>query len=132
MCVIERKQFAELTKSPTLKGYYLETRNAILSRWHLDHLRFLTPFEALKHIPLLLLLPAISEINGYEIWKFLCRFGYINHGFLDRPTSPCGGPQLSLRHSDKASKTVVVVGAGMSGLAAARQPREACGDTVDE
>ena len=51
MCVIERKQFAELTKSPTLKGYYLETRNAILSRWHLDHLRFLTPFEALKHIP---------------------------------------------------------------------------------
>lgn len=51
-------------------------------------------------------------------YKWLFRNGYINFGCVDVPKAPCASPRV--RPSWK-QKTIVVIGAGMSGLGCARQ-----------
>jgi lysine-specific histone demethylase 1 len=89
---------------------YLQIRNGILRLWHRNPLVAVTRDEAAgcakesKHFPL-------AQVS-YE-WLF--RNGYINFGCVDIPQT-----KSSLPSTKKTQKTVVVIGAGMSGLGCAR------------
>jgi hypothetical protein len=94
---------------------YLNIRNAILRLWHRNPMVAVTKQEAAgcakdsRHFALALI--------SYE---WLLRNGYINFGCVDVPPQTIF-PYSTGRGKFPRQKTVVVIGAGMSGLGCARQ-----------
>ena len=92
---------------------YLNIRNAILRLWHQNPLCAVTVEEAAG---------CAKDGRFFGLaeaaYKWLVRHGYVNFGCVQLPKDPI----LSTRAIQNArQKTVVVIGAGVSGLAAARQ-----------
>ncbi|KAK6505423.1 hypothetical protein TWF481_007326 [Arthrobotrys musiformis] len=90
---------------------YLNIRNGILRLWGKNPKKRLTKVEAMG---------CCKEERYFGLaevaFDWLTRCGYINHGCLEIPTSlPVKKPTTRRR------KTIAIIGAGISGLAAARQ-----------
>jgi hypothetical protein len=91
---------------------YLNIRNAILRLWHRNPLVYVSPEEAAgcardkRYFGL---------ANVAYLW--LLRNGYINFGCVEIPDTAGSIPRSK---SKGASRTVIVIGAGMSGLGCAR------------
>ncbi|KAJ4408990.1 hypothetical protein N0V91_002804 [Didymella pomorum] len=93
---------------------YLNIRNAILRLWHRNPLLYVSFEEAAG---------CTRDKRFFNLAKiaylWLLRNGYINFGCVEVPDS---SPALSRKRAkDTPQRTIVVVGAGMSGLGCARQ-----------
>ncbi|KAH8732931.1 flavin-containing amine oxidoreductase-domain containing protein [Phaeosphaeriaceae sp. PMI808] len=91
---------------------YLNIRNAILRLWHRNPLAYVSPEEAAgcardkRYFGL---------ANIAYLW--LLRHGYINFGCVEIPDTATSIPRAKTK---SARRTIIVVGAGMSGLGCAR------------
>ncbi|KAK2077801.1 hypothetical protein QBZ16_004649 [Prototheca wickerhamii] len=96
--------------APSLPGAYVRVRNRVLARWRRNVARYLDLEEARACVP--------EPDRGLATlaWRFLALHGFINTG-----VSPALTARLQAV-SDQAG-SVVVIGAGCAGLAAARQLR---------
>ena len=103
---------AHITK--TQVTVYLNLRNAILRLFHRNPLVAVTRAEAAgcARDPRYF---GLSQV-AYE---WLLRNGYINFGCIELPSS--AGPVSRTKSSRSRRKTIVVIGAGVSGLGCARQ-----------
>ena len=99
-----------MTKEITV---YLNIRNAILRLWHQNPLCSITPEEAAG---------CAKESRFFGLaevaYKWLVRNSYINFGCVEVPRDAVA---IARSKRNGKQKTVVVVGAGVSGLTAARQ-----------
>ncbi|KAL7868327.1 hypothetical protein SRHO_G00097110 [Serrasalmus rhombeus] len=106
----ELYEFPEFSRDPTM---YLALRNLILAVWHRDCKEALTPQKCAPHVIVrgLVRIRCVQELN--RVLHFMTRKGLINTGTLlaKRPLLP----------EPYHNKKVLVIGAGPSGLAAARQ-----------
>lgn len=107
----EKKLFQNALDSQHVK-LYLSIRNAILRLWTRNPLLSVVREEAVK----------CSRDRRYQrlalvAWEWLSKNGYINFGCIDHPSV---GRYLHPAQT-WAQKTVVIIGAGVSGLACARQ-----------
>uniref|UniRef100_A0A3Q3LNC4 Amine oxidase n=1 Tax=Mastacembelus armatus TaxID=205130 RepID=A0A3Q3LNC4_9TELE len=100
----ELYEFPEFSRDPTM---YLALRNLILASWHKNCKEVLTSQKCALHIIVrgLVRVRCVQELD--RVLNFMTRKGLINTGVL-----------AVTRHN---SKNVIVIGAGASGLAAARQ-----------
>ncbi|KAH3966221.1 hypothetical protein HBH51_144130 [Parastagonospora nodorum] len=92
---------------------YLNIRNGILRLWHRNPLVYVSPTEAAgcardKRF--------FGLANVAYLW--LMRNGYINFGCVEVPDTSASAPRTK---SKSTRRTIIVVGAGMSGLGCARQ-----------
>ena len=100
---------------------YINIRNAILRLWHQNPLCMISVEEA-----------AGCAKNGRffglaEVaYKWLVRNGYINFGCIEVPREP-----LSRAIRNSKQKTIVVIGAGVSGLTSARQLEGLCAQSAE-
>eukprot|EP00058_Branchiostoma_floridae_P003627 XP_002589115.1 hypothetical protein BRAFLDRAFT_75096 [Branchiostoma floridae] len=108
----EVQEFPEFGREQTL---YLALRNLTIALWTLNCKEFLTPQKCAGHVIVrgLVRIRCVQELE--RIVCFLSRKGLINTGLLKDP------PGGALLPKDFDAGTVVVIGAGPSGLAAARQ-----------
>ncbi|XP_035287084.1 lysine-specific histone demethylase 2 [Anguilla rostrata] len=106
----ELYEFPEYSRDPTM---YLALRNLILASWHRDCKEVLTPQKCAPHIVVrgLVRVRCVQEVD--RVLHFMTRKGLINTGVLSVTE-----PLLPSQYHDKKA---VVIGAGASGLAAARQ-----------
>uniref|UniRef100_A0A6Q2Z2H6 [histone-H3]-N(6),N(6)-dimethyl-L-lysine(4) FAD-dependent demethylase n=1 Tax=Esox lucius TaxID=8010 RepID=A0A6Q2Z2H6_ESOLU len=106
----ELYEFPEFSRDPTM---YLALRNLILAYWHRDCKEVLTPQKCAPHIIVrgLVRVRCVQEMD--RVLHFVTRKGLINTGVLSVKR-----PLLPERYHNK---NVIVIGAGASGLAAARQ-----------
>ncbi|XP_039594943.1 lysine-specific histone demethylase 1B isoform X3 [Polypterus senegalus] len=106
----ELYEFPEYSRDPTM---YLALRNLILASWYRNCKEVLTPEKCAPHIIVrgLVRVRCVQEME--RILHFMTRKGLVNTGIL------------SVRHpllpKEYTKKSVIVIGAGTSGLAAARQ-----------
>ncbi|KAF1912410.1 flavin-containing amine oxidoreductase-domain containing protein [Ampelomyces quisqualis] len=92
---------------------YLNIRNAILRLWHRNPLVYVSPEEA----------AGCTRDKRYfglanVAYQWLLRNGYINFGCVKVPETSNTIPRMKAKG---ARQTIIVVGAGMSGLGCARQ-----------
>uniref|UniRef100_A0A8C5E919 [histone-H3]-N(6),N(6)-dimethyl-L-lysine(4) FAD-dependent demethylase n=1 Tax=Gouania willdenowi TaxID=441366 RepID=A0A8C5E919_GOUWI len=106
----ELYEFPEFSRDPTM---YLALRNLILASWHKNCKEVLTSQKCSLHIIVrgLVRVRCVHEMD--RVLHFMTRKGLINTGVLAAPR-----PLLPERYR---SKNVIIIGAGASGLAAARQ-----------
>uniref|UniRef100_A0A4W6DU99 [histone-H3]-N(6),N(6)-dimethyl-L-lysine(4) FAD-dependent demethylase n=1 Tax=Lates calcarifer TaxID=8187 RepID=A0A4W6DU99_LATCA len=106
----ELYEFPEFSRDPTM---YLALRNLILASWHKNCKEMLTSQKCALHIIVrgLVRVRCVQEMD--RVLNFMTRKGLINTGVL-----AVKRPLLPERYH---SKNVIVIGAGASGLAAARQ-----------
>ncbi|SMR52818.1 unnamed protein product [Zymoseptoria tritici ST99CH_1E4] len=108
----EHKLLADLLMSKEVT-VYLNVRNAILRLWTQNPLCSVTREEAAG---------CAKESRFFGIaevaYRWLIRNGYINFGCVEVPKDPSLPKKMS---KDMRQRTVVVVGAGVSGLTTARQ-----------
>ncbi|KAF7702392.1 lysine-specific histone demethylase 1B isoform X1 [Silurus meridionalis] len=106
----ELYEFPEFSRDPTM---YLALRNLILAAWHRDCKEVLTPQKCAPHVIVrgLVRVRCVQELG--KVLHFMTRKGLINTGVLlaKQPLLP----------EPYRNKKVLVIGAGASGLAAARQ-----------
>lgn len=100
--------------TPTQVTIYLNIRNAILRLWTRNPLVSVSLEEAAG---------CAREPRYYQMAKvayyWLMRNGYINFGCLEVPNT--ADPSARIKAKGNRSQTIVVIGAGMSGLGCARQ-----------
>nr|XP_057904009.1 lysine-specific histone demethylase 2 isoform X3 [Doryrhamphus excisus] len=106
----ELYEFPEFSRDPTM---YLALRNLILASWHKNCKEVLTAQKCARHIIVRGLVRVRCMQEMERVLHFMTRKGLINTGVL-----AVQWPLLPERHR---CKNVVVIGAGASGLAAARQ-----------
>lgn len=91
---------------------YLNIRNAILRLWHRNPLVYVSPEEAAG---------CARDKRYFDLanvaYLWLLRNGYINFGCVEVPDTTTPAPRSKFKG---ARRTIVVVGAGMSGLGCAR------------
>lgn len=106
----ELYEFPEFSRDPTM---YLALRNLILASWHRNCKEVLTPESCALHVIVrgLVRIRCVQEMD--RVLYFMTRKGLINTGVLSVPR-----PLLPERY---CIKNVIIIGAGASGLAAARQ-----------
>uniref|UniRef100_A0A8C7FBX4 [histone-H3]-N(6),N(6)-dimethyl-L-lysine(4) FAD-dependent demethylase n=1 Tax=Oncorhynchus kisutch TaxID=8019 RepID=A0A8C7FBX4_ONCKI len=106
----ELYEFPEFSRDPTM---YLALRNLILASWHRGCKEVLTPQNCAPHIIVrgLVRVRCVQEMD--RVLLFMTRKGLINTGVLSVKQ-----PLLPERYHNN---NVIVIGAGASGLAAARQ-----------
>uniref|UniRef100_A0AAQ5WY96 [histone-H3]-N(6),N(6)-dimethyl-L-lysine(4) FAD-dependent demethylase n=1 Tax=Amphiprion ocellaris TaxID=80972 RepID=A0AAQ5WY96_AMPOC len=106
----ELYEFPEFSRDPTM---YLALRNLILASWHKNCKEVLTSQKCALHIIVrgLVRVRCVQEMD--RVLHFMTRKGLINTGVL-----AVKRPLLPERYR---SKNVIIIGAGASGLAAARQ-----------
>ncbi|GIL92116.1 hypothetical protein Vretifemale_19590, partial [Volvox reticuliferus] len=92
---------------PLGRHQYLKVRNLILTMWRLDPRRHLTMEAACKAVP------AQCTRHAEVAWSYLHSYGFINFG-LAVASVP------DMEHEE----TIVIIGAGLAGLAAAQQLRQ--------
>ncbi|MCJ8735672.1 hypothetical protein PDJAM_G00249930 [Pangasius djambal] len=106
----ELYEFPEFSRDPTM---YLALRNLILAAWHRDCKEALMPQKCAPHVIVrgLVRVRCVQELD--RVLHFMTRKGLINTGSLlaKQPLLP----------EPYRNKKVLVIGAGASGLAAARQ-----------
>lgn len=108
MTLRELELFPEMARSQHSVALFLYIRNKTLAQWQLDSLFELTLEAILKELPE----PFNSDVELVKgIHNYLERYSYINYGMFTRLTTRTFDKKLS----------VIVVGAGAAGLAAARQ-----------
>ena len=105
----------ELRQLPEYAAYqsaYCDIRNTILQEWHRDVTRAVSLRRACR------LLNSAGTRHALRVHAFLTRFGFINSGLLSMTRKGRGrrGGEQGAR-----GRRVLVIGAGASGLAAARQ-----------
>lgn len=107
----ELYEFPEFSRDPTM---YLALRNLILALWHRECKEMLTPQRCIPHVVVrgLVRVRCVQELE--RVLHFMTRKGLINTGAL-----LVKEPALPEQYHHK--KKVLVIGAGASGLAAARQ-----------
>ncbi|KAL3091816.1 hypothetical protein niasHS_004532 [Heterodera schachtii] len=104
----ELELFPEMSRAKASVALFLYIRNRTLVIWQLDPLVELTVEYILPELPA----PYDSDVELVTgIHAYLQRYGFINFGTFHQLTAPC---------LDRG-KAVIVIGAGMAGLAAARQ-----------
>lgn len=108
----ELYEFPEYSRDPTM---YLAMRNLILALWHINCKEVLTSQTCAHHIMVrgLVRIRCVQEME--RILYFITRKGLVNTGVLSV------SPSQSLLPKEYHSKSVIIVGAGPAGLAAARQ-----------
>uniref|UniRef100_A0A8D1FSV2 [histone-H3]-N(6),N(6)-dimethyl-L-lysine(4) FAD-dependent demethylase n=1 Tax=Sus scrofa TaxID=9823 RepID=A0A8D1FSV2_PIG len=108
----ELYEFPEYSRDPTM---YLALRNLILALWYTNCKEALTPQKCIPHIIVrgLVRIRCVQEVE--RILYFMTRKGLINTGVLSV------GPDQHLLPKDYHNKSVIIIGAGPAGLAAARQ-----------
>uniref|UniRef100_A0A3B4AIG2 [histone-H3]-N(6),N(6)-dimethyl-L-lysine(4) FAD-dependent demethylase n=1 Tax=Periophthalmus magnuspinnatus TaxID=409849 RepID=A0A3B4AIG2_9GOBI len=106
----ELYEFPEFSRDPTM---YLALRNLILASWHRNCKEVLTSEKCALHVIVrgLVRIRCVQEMD--RVLHFMTRKGLINTGVLS-----VSRPLLPETHR---SKNVIIIGAGASGLAAARQ-----------
>ncbi|KAL7382463.1 hypothetical protein ABVT39_022906 [Epinephelus coioides] len=106
----ELYEFPEFSRDPTM---YLALRNLILASWHKNCKEVLTSQKCALHIIVrgLVRVRCVQEMD--RVLHFMTRKGLINTGVL-----AVKRPLLPEKH---CSRNVIIIGAGASGLAAARQ-----------
>uniref|UniRef100_A0A672UT08 Lysine demethylase 1B n=1 Tax=Strigops habroptila TaxID=2489341 RepID=A0A672UT08_STRHB len=108
----ELYEFPEYSRDPTM---YLALRNLILALWYTNCKEALTPQKCIHHIIVrgLVRIRCVHEME--RILYFMTRKGLINTGILSV------SPDQYLLPKEYHNKSVIIVGAGAAGLAAARQ-----------
>eukprot|EP00276_Gloeochaete_wittrockiana_P010141 CAMPEP_0184669192 /NCGR_PEP_ID=MMETSP0308-20130426/76231_1 /TAXON_ID=38269 /ORGANISM="Gloeochaete witrockiana, Strain SAG 46.84" /LENGTH=608 /DNA_ID=CAMNT_0027115331 /DNA_START=242 /DNA_END=2068 /DNA_ORIENTATION=- len=103
----ERHAFPQYASSQEMALSYLGLRNSIVKEWMSDCTQYL-PVSALRDF--------ISDkdiTSAMRIYSFLERYGFINVGAYESPRKPISKQQT-------LNGTVLVIGAGMAGVAAGR------------
>ncbi|XP_053323020.1 lysine-specific histone demethylase 2 [Spea bombifrons] len=108
----ELYEFPEYSRDPTM---YLAMRNLILALWHINCKEVLTAQTCAYHIMVrgLVRIRCVQEME--RILYFVTRKGLVNTGVLRV------SPDQYLLPMEYHNKSVIVIGAGPAGLAAARQ-----------
>uniref|UniRef100_A0A8C4XX80 [histone-H3]-N(6),N(6)-dimethyl-L-lysine(4) FAD-dependent demethylase n=1 Tax=Gopherus evgoodei TaxID=1825980 RepID=A0A8C4XX80_9SAUR len=108
----ELYEFPEYSRDPTM---YLALRNLILSLWYTNCKEALTPHKCTHRIIVrgLVRIRCVQEME--RILYFMARKGLINTGILSVSSDQ------HLLPKEYHNKSVIIVGAGPAGLAAARQ-----------
>ncbi|OCT76488.1 lysine-specific histone demethylase 1B isoform X2 [Xenopus laevis] len=108
----ELYEFPEYSRDPTM---YLALRNLILALWHINCKEVLTAQICAHHIMVrgLVRIRCVQEME--RILYFMTRKGLVNTGVLSV------SPGQYLLPKEYHNKSVIVIGAGPAGLAAARQ-----------
>ncbi|KAL7984475.1 hypothetical protein Chor_003045 [Crotalus horridus] len=108
----ELYEFPEYSRDPTM---YLALRNLILALWYTNCKEPLTPQKCTHHIIVRGLVRIRCVRETERILHFMTRKGLINTGVLSV------NRDQALLPKDYHNKSVIVIGAGPAGLAAARQ-----------
>uniref|UniRef100_A0A7M4FSM6 [histone-H3]-N(6),N(6)-dimethyl-L-lysine(4) FAD-dependent demethylase n=1 Tax=Crocodylus porosus TaxID=8502 RepID=A0A7M4FSM6_CROPO len=108
----ELYEFPEYSRDPTM---YLALRNLILALWYTNCKEALTPQKCTHHIIVrgLVRIRCVQEME--RILYFMTRKGLINTGILSV------SPDQYLLPKEYHNKSVIIVGSGAAGLAAAKQ-----------
>ncbi|KAM5158411.1 lysine-specific histone demethylase 2 [Mantella aurantiaca] len=108
----ELYEFPEYSRDPTM---YLAMRNLILALWHINCKEVLIPQTCAHHIMVrgLVRIRCVQEME--RILYFMTRKGLVNTGVLTV------APGQYLLPKEYHNKSVIVIGAGPAGLAAARE-----------
>uniref|UniRef100_A0A6P8Q5F9 [histone-H3]-N(6),N(6)-dimethyl-L-lysine(4) FAD-dependent demethylase n=1 Tax=Geotrypetes seraphini TaxID=260995 RepID=A0A6P8Q5F9_GEOSA len=108
----ELYEFPEYSRDPTM---YLAMRNLILALWYKNCKEALTPQACAHHIMVrgLVRIRCVQEVE--KILHFMTRKGLVNTGILSARSGQHFLPK------EYHNKSVIVIGAGPAGLAAARQ-----------
>lgn len=100
---------------------YLHIRNGILRLWTRNPLIIVTREEAFQYIK-----HGKEDILVHYAFEWLARNGYINFGCLEIPT-----PRAYQLADGPRRKSIVIIGAGVAGLACARQLTGLCAQFRD-
>ncbi|XP_037969685.2 lysine-specific histone demethylase 1A [Plutella xylostella] len=112
MSSLEAECFSDLQSAPPSTYAFLQVRNRVLKMWFEDPKKQLTQEHTVQKME--------PPYNGdpalvIRVHTFLERHGFINYGIYERLT-PIPSPPKG-----KSRPRVIIIGAGVSGLAAARQ-----------
>uniref|UniRef100_A0A158R569 SWIRM domain-containing protein n=1 Tax=Syphacia muris TaxID=451379 RepID=A0A158R569_9BILA len=114
LSALEKNAFRDVTESPSVTLLYLFIRNKILQMWHTTPVIELSVQDVEEQLPIPYNCECFVICDAAltsRIFEFLKRYGYINHGIF----------KLRSGITTSTVKSVIIIGGGIAGLAAARQ-----------